>query len=233
MLLANHNWIVNLDFLPAPFNVVHMNTLVMVWAAMALILGVAFVVTRGLAVRPSLKQCFAEGLYLFTRSIPRQAAGNRGDTFLFYIGTLFIFILTANLMGQLPLRLIRLSQGELIAATGDINTTAALAITTVVMYFYFGIKAKGLKYFLHYLTPNPVFLPLNLVEDVSRPFSLALRLYANILVGEILSTVALASLPFVVPGLVILIELFVAVLQAYIFSILSSVYIGLLSDDHH
>ena len=232
MGLATH-WTEQLNFLPAPWNTINMNTLIMVWSGMAIVLAIAWWSTSKLALRPSGKQTFAESIFNFCRAIPQQTAGHRGDQFVFYIGSMFIFILTANLMGQLPLRLIQLSKGELFAATGDINTPAALAIMTVVMYFYFGIRSKGLRYFKHYLQPMPVFMPLNILEDVTRPFSLMLRLYANILVGEILSTVALMTLPYLMPCMVILIELFVAVLQAYIFCILSSVYISLLSDDHH
>jgi F-type H+-transporting ATPase subunit a len=137
----------------------------------------------------------------------------------------------------LQLRFIQLitnyHQGELVAATGDFNTTAALAIMTLVMYFAVGIKRKGLSYFTHYIKPFPIFLPLNLLEDITRPFSLMLRLYANILVGEILTLVALSLMPIALPAAVIFLELFVAVVQAYIFAILSSVYISLLSSEEH
>ena len=205
----------------------------MAWAAMLTILVVASVLTRQLAIRPGTKQVVAEGILGLCRGITQQTAGNRGDTFLFYIGSVFIFILTANLMGQLPLRLIQLSQGELIAATGDFNTTAALGVFTLIMYFFVGIRAKGLSYFKHYLQPFPPFILVNLAEDVTRPFSLMLRLYANIMVGEILSSIALSVIPLGLPVLVIFLELFVAFIQAYIFAILSSAYIAILSDDHH
>jgi F-type H+-transporting ATPase subunit a len=227
------NWVTEVSFLPPPFNVININTLIMTWAAMAVIMVLAFWLTRGIAVRPHGRQVVAEGVFGLCRSITMQTGGSRGDMFLFYIGSLFIFILTANLMGQLPLRLIQLSQGELIAATGDFNTTAALGVFTLVMYFYFGLKAKGLSYFSHYVKPFVFFLPVNLTEDVTRPFSLMLRLYANIMVGEILSSIALQMIPIGAPVLVILLELFVACLQAYIFAILSSAYIAILSDDHH
>jgi F-type H+-transporting ATPase subunit a len=211
----------------------HLNTLLMAWLAMALIILVAWSVTRNLQLVPSKVQVFGEGLYDFCRSITMATAGPRGDGYLFFIGSLFLFILTANLMGQLPLRLIPLPHGELIAATGDINTTAALALLTLLMYFGVGIKRKGLRYFEHYIQPNPLFLPLNLIEDVTRPGSLMLRLFFNILVGEILSAIALSIIPIGLPVVVIFLELFVALIQAYIFAILSAVYIGILSAEHH
>lgn len=224
----DHSWVVNLLGYA-----VNMNTLIMVWSGMLLVLALAFISTRNLQVIPSKLQVVSEGFFDVCRGITMATAGTRGDSFLFFIGSLFLFILTANLMGQLPLKLISLPHGELLAATGDINTTSALALITLIMYFAIGIKKKGLRYFKHYLTPNPLFLPLNLLEDITRPGSLLIRLYFNILVGEILSGIALSVMPYVLPSLVIFLELFVAVVQAYIFAILSSVYVSLLSEDHH
>ncbi|MEB3245720.1 MAG: F0F1 ATP synthase subunit A [Vampirovibrionales bacterium] len=211
----------------------HLSTLIMAWAAMGLILGVVFALTRNLQAVPSKGQVVAEGVYDFCRSITFATAGKRGDTFLFYIGALFLFILVANLMGQLPLRLIPIPHGELVAATADINTTGALAVLTLIMYFGLGLKIKGLGYFKHYISPNPLFLPLNLVEDFTRPGSLMIRLFFNILVGEILAMVAMSIAPLFLPVAVIFLELFVALIQAYIFAILSSVYISVLTEEHH
>jgi F-type H+-transporting ATPase subunit a len=212
---------------------VHLNTLLMTWVAMLIVIVSAALLTRKLEVVPTKGQVIAESVFDLCRSITMATAGKRGDGFLYFVGSLFLFILTANLMGQLPLRLFELPHGELVAATADINTTTALALMSLLMYFFVGIQKKGLRYFKHYIQPSPLFLPLNIVEDLTRPGSLLLRLYFNILVGEILSNIAMSVMPFVLPAAVIVLELFVAVVQAYIFSILSSVYISLLSEDHH
>jgi F-type H+-transporting ATPase subunit a len=211
----------------------HLNTLVMVWSGMLLVLAMAVAFTRRLQVVPTTGQVIGEGIYDFCRSITMATAGKRGDSFLFFIGSLFLFILTSNLLGQLPLRLVPIPHGELMAATADINTTAALAVMTLLMYFGVGIRKKGLRYFKHYIQPSVFFLPLNLVEDLTRPGSLMIRLYFNILVGEILSGIAMSVTPYILPAGVIVLELFVAVVQAYIFAILSSVYVSILSEDHH
>lgn len=212
---------------------VNLNTMIMAWSGMLLILALAWISTRNLQVIPSKLQVVSEGFFDVCRSITMSTAGKRGDSFLFFIGSLFLFILIANLMGQLPLRLIHIPHGELKAATADINVTTALALMTLLMYFLVGIKKKGLSYFKHYITPHWAFLPLNLMEDLTRPGSLLIRLYFNLLVGEILSGIAMTIMPLVLPSFVIFLELFVAVVQAYIFAILSSVYISLLSEDHH
>ena len=137
---------------------VHLNTLIMVGAAMAVLLLGANWLTNSMKLIPSRKQMVAESIYALCRSITYGTAGERGDKFLHYVGALFLFILTANLMGQLPLKLFVLPHGELIAATGDFNVTAALAVCTLVMYFFFGLKQKGLSYFSHYLSPLPVMV---------------------------------------------------------------------------
>jgi F-type H+-transporting ATPase subunit a len=232
--MEHHHW----EWL-SPIGVVHLDTLVMVWLAMALLLGLCFALTRRLSVAPSGGQMWAEGLYGFCRSITMSTAGPRGDKFLFYIGSLFLFIWVSNLLGQIPWGVFTLpSGGSLSASTGDLNTPAALAVLTVVMYFAVGIKSKGLRYFKHYISPDPwyiglCFLPLNILEDFTRPGSLMIRLFFNIVVGHILMGIAQSLIPFALPPLVVILELFVATVQAYIFAVLSSVYISLLSDDHH
>lgn len=214
---------------------VHMNTLIMVWLAMAVLLLFGWLSTRNLKVIPSPLQAAGESFFNFCRSITYGTAGEKGDGYLFFIGSLFLFILTANLMGQLPLRLFNplLPEGGLAAATADVNTTAALAVISVVMYIAMGIKRTGLMGFInHHFYPHWAFLPMNLLEHITRPGSLLIRLYFNILVGEILSHLALSISPYVLPGAVIFLELFVAVVQAYIFAILTAVYISLMIEDH-
>lgn len=215
--------------------VVNANTIIMAWSAMGLLLLFGWLTTRNLRLVPSVGQSAGEGIYNFCRSITYSTGGEKGDGYLFFVGSLFLFILLANLMGQLPLRLFDplLPQGSLIAATGDINTTAALAVISLVMYIALAIKRTGLKGFLtHHLHPSPLFLPMNLLEHITRPGSLLIRLYFNILVGEILSGLALSIMPFVVPSFVVFLELFVAVVQAYIFAILTAVYIALMTETH-
>lgn len=243
---GSHFWESTLFGLP-----IHVNTLIMVFATMGVLLLGAKWLTSSLKLVPSRRQMIAESIYGVCRSITYATAEERGDKFLHYIGALFLFILTANLMGQLPLKLFVLPQGELIAATGDFNVPAALALCTLVMYFFFGLKQKGFKYFAHYLSPLPImikgqpllgkiafisffwpFIFLNILEDFTRPGSLMMRLFFNILVGEILAKIAMIITPYGLPVAVILLELLVAFIQAYVFAILSSVYIGMMSEDH-
>ncbi len=215
---------------------VHLSTLWMAWAGMGVTLAIAWALSRNLSMIPSGAQVVGEGIYGFVRGMTFPTSGEKGDKYLFVIGSLFLFILVANLMGQLPLRLIELPHGELLAATGDINTTLGLALVTLVTYVTLSIQELGLGGFIkHHFEPMPFMLPLHLLDHVTRPGSLMLRLYANVLVGETLSMVALKLVPLGLPLLVIFLETFVAGLQAYIFALLSTVYIGIMTshgDDH-
>lgn len=244
--MQSHFWDASFFGLP-----VHLNTLIMVVVAIVILVGFSKYLTANLSIRPSRPQIFAEMVYDFCRSITFSSAGTRGDGFLYYVGSVFLFVLTCNLLGQFPLKIFHLPHGELMAPTGDINVPAALALGSVVMYFFFGIKAKGLKYFEHYLTPLPdlmsgqplgvklaygtffwPFILLNIAEDLTRPGSLMIRLFCNIFVGEILTGVAHTASHYGLPVVVMGIELFVAVVQAYIFAMLTNIYISLLSEDH-
>lgn len=233
--MEHHFW--NVSWLGLEF---HMDTLIMVWGVMLVVLAWAFLSTRKLSVVPSTAQSVAETAYDFCRSITMATAGPRGDRFLFYVGSLFIFIWLANLAGQLHLlKWVHLPGGaHLSAPTGDFNVPLALALCTLILYFFIGISIKGLGYFKHYVSPDPwyigiFFFPLNVLEDLTRPGSLMIRLYFNILVGHILMGIAQAMIPHVLPVAVIFLEIFVATVQAYIFAILSSVYISLMSAEHH
>ena len=227
------HWNTTLGNAFGPFSTINIDTLFMTWAAMALILLIALVIKSNLKLIPGRLQVVGEALFSFNRDIAVSTGGKKAESYVFFIGSLFLFIMTANLMGQLPLKLIHIPVGHLGAATGDFNTPVALALLTVIMYFTIGISRKGLGYFKHYFSPFPVFFPLNLLEDFTKPFSLSLRLFANILVGEILAMIAMFILPIGLPVFTILIELFVAILQAYIFAVLSSVYIAMVSAEDH
>merc|ERR1712182_43505 len=116
------------------------------------------------------------------------------------VGTLFIFIFVANWLGALvPWKLIKLSEGELAAPTNDINTTVALSLLTSISYFYGGFKAKGLGFFARYISPTPIFLPINILEDFTKPLSLSFRLFGNILADEIVVSVLCLLVPLFIP----------------------------------
>ncbi|KAK6767910.1 hypothetical protein RDI58_030404 [Solanum bulbocastanum] len=133
----------------------------------------------------------------------------------------------------LPWKIIQLPHGELAAPTNDINTTVALALLTSVAYFYAGLTKKGLGYFGKYIQPTPILLPINILEDFTKPLSLSFRLFGNILADELVVVVLVSLVPLVVPIPVMLLGLFTSGIQALIFATLAAAYIGESMEGHH
>ena len=154
--------------------------------------------------------------------------------FLPFIATIFLFILGSNWAGALiPWKLIELPEGELAAPTNDINTTISLALATSITYFYAGFKKKGLGYFKKYLQPTPVLLPINVLEDFTKPLSLSFRLFGNILADELTVSVLTLLVPILIPLPIMILGLFASTIQALIFSTLAAAYIGESLEGHH
>ena len=203
---------------------VHWDTLVTMWFAMAVVIFFSFLMTRNLQIVPQKLQALAECIVkFFINSLSEVKDGNKHVPI---VASLFLFILTANLMGQLPLRLIHLKEGELASPTNDINLTAALAVIVLFYYLFQGIKEKGIHCIYHGLSITGIITTLvDLLEMVTRPLSLALRLFANILAGEILVSVVLSLFAVAAPVPVMLFEVFVAFIQAFVFMMLTIAYI--------
>ena len=133
----------------------------------------------------------------------------------------------------LPWRLIEIPNGELAAPTNDINTTVALALLTSISYFYAGFAKKGLGYFKRYVSPSPLLLPINVLEDFTKPLSLSFRLFGNIVADELVVAVLISLVPLVVPIPIMLLGLFTSGIQALVFATLAGAYIGEAVEDHH
>ena len=144
-----------------------------------------------------------------------------------FVGTLFFFILGSNWAGALiPWKLIKLPEGELAAPTNDINTTVALALLTSLAYFYAGLSKKGLGYFKRYIQPIPLLLPINILEDFTKPLSLSFRLFGNVLADELTVTVLTSLVPLIIPLPIMVLGIFAGSVQALIFSTLAAAYIA-------
>lgn len=211
---------------------INMDTVITAWIAMIVLIILAFVLTRSLELVPKGAQTFAEMLIGFFEKINSDQIGKDGDKHVAFVASLFLFILISNLMGQLPWKLYHLHSGELASPTNDLNVTAGLAILVVIYYLYSGISKKGWSYFKHYVQPYWFLLPINILEDFTRPLTLALRLFGNILAGEIIVGFAVGIFPLFLPIPVMFFELFVAGLQALIFTMLTASYIGAVTADH-
>lgn len=211
--------------------IVNMDTVLTAWLAMLIVLIISGLIALGLKREPGKFQAFGELIYKALESIPVSQIGKEGKSYTPIIGSLFLFILTSNLIGQLPWKYIHLAEGEFASPTNDLNLTAALAILAVICYLVAGMLKKGpFKYLKTFFTPMGL---LEVLELVTRPLSLSLRLFANILAGEIVIMVMLGLLAAFLPIPLMLFEVFVAFIQAFIFSILTASYIaGAVSHEH-
>ena len=208
---------------------INMDTLITMWFTMLILIVTAFITTRNLKMVPGKLQLCAEGVIKYFNNIAKASMGNdNAQKHIAIILTLFMFILTANLVGQLPLRLIHLATGEFASPNNDINMTAAMAIVVSIYYIFFGVKKNGFKFFFKGFSIDGIIITLvDLLEIFVRPFSLALRLFANILAGELLVATFISLFALVIPLPFMLFELFVALIQALVFTLLSTTYISM------
>lgn len=147
-----------------------------------------------------------------------DVTGRDSRPFLPLLGTLFIFLVAANLSGILP---------GVEAPTGKIETPAAMALIVFFAVHYFGIRARGLRgYLASFAEPRLVMLPLNLLSEVTRTFSLMVRLFGNVMSGEFIIALVVALAGLFVPIPLMVLEVLVAIVQAYIFTVLATVFIG-------
>lgn len=214
---------------------VHGQVLINSWIVIFLIFLLGILTTRNLKRIPEDGQAFIELLTEFVRDLSKTQIGEKEYLkWVPYLGTMFLFIFVSNWSGALiPWKIIELPNGELGAPTNDINTTAALAVLTSISYFYAGISKKGLNYFSKYIQPTPILLPINVLEDFTKPLSLSFRLFGNILADELVVAVLVSLVPLVVPIPLIFLGLFTSGIQALIFATLSGSYIGEAMEGHH
>ena len=208
--------------------VFHGQVLLITWLVIAIILSLTILGTLNLQQIPKGLQNFLESVFEYVAGIAKDQIGEyHYRPWVPFVGTLFLFIFVSNWLGALiPWKLISLPEGELAAPTNDINTTVALSLMTSVSYFYAGFKEKGLGFFARYISPTPIFLPINILEDFTKPLSLSFRLFGNILADEIVVSVLCLLVPLFVPLPVMVLGIFASSVQALVFSTLSAAYIG-------
>nr|YP_010619078.1 ATP synthase CF0 subunit IV [Pterosiphonia complanata]WAX03091.1 ATP synthase CF0 subunit IV [Pterosiphonia complanata] len=213
---------------------IHGQVFIVSWIVISVLIVLSFLGTRNLQRIPGKFQNFMEFILEFLQDITKNQIGEHEYRFwLPYISTIFLFILGSNWAGALiPWKLIHLPEGELAAPTNDINTTVALSLLTSLAYFYAGLSKNGLRYFLRYIEPTPILLPINILEDFTKPLSLSFRLFGNILADELVVSVFTLLVPILIPLPVMILGLFASSIQALIFSTLSAAYIGEALEGH-
>lgn len=193
-------------------------TVVATWAMVVVLSVLAIVGGRRLKERPSQWQAVAEWGIGGLSGLIEEMTGDNGRRYLPLVTTIGLFVLTANLMAVIP---------AVEAPTASINTPIALAVVVFFSVHYFGMRQLGVAGYLKtFAQPSVLLLPMNLLSHLTRTFSLAIRLFGNMLSHQIIVAVLLVVLPLVVPAVLEVFGLFIGVLQAYIFTILTVVYIA-------
>lgn len=179
--------------------------------------------------RPGKLQHAFEAIYNFLHSESEEHVGHDGPKYLSLFGTLFIFILFANLLGVIP---------GFESPTMFPEVPAGLAMVAFLYYNVMGIRAQGVgKYLAHFAGPMPLLaplmIPIELVSHMARPLSLTIRLFANMYAGEQVTLVFLSLTYLLGPALFMGLHVFVSFLQAYIFALMTMMYVaGAVAHDH-
>jgi F-type H+-transporting ATPase subunit a len=196
---------------------------VVTWGVMGALVLVAALVRLRLRRRdPGWVQQVVEAMLGWLQDEARAIIGRNPWPFIPLIASLFIFILTSNFVSFLSSFFVVLKP-----PTADINTTAALATVVFLAVPFYGVMMTGtLNYLKTYVSPVWIMLPFNIISDLSRTVALAVRLFGNILSGEILIGVMLSLAPFLLPLPLMFLSLITGTIQAYIFTVLTMVYIG-------
>lgn len=194
-------------------------TVLTTWLLMALMVGPAWAVTRRLSVAaPSRWQAALEGIVLALQRAIGDAAPGQSARLLPFIGTLWLFIAAANLIGLVP---------GLRAPTGELSVTVALALMVFAAVHWFGIRTDGLRAHLrHYLEPNPILLPFHVLGEITRTLAMAVRLFGNLLSLEMAALLVLLVAGLLAPVPLLMLHIVEALVQAYIFGTLALVYIA-------
>lgn len=186
--------------------------------SLALVIGFGLL-TMAVLRRPSGRLAAAGRLsFGFLHKLVTEAVGRRSPGLEIFSGSLFLFISGAAVLGQLP---------RIAAPTSNLAATSALAALVFLAVPVAGIRAHGpLGYLKHYFRPNPLLFPLHVVSELSRTLALALRLFGNMMSGHLIVALIVVLVGLIVPVPLMALDLLIGFLQAYIFTILASVYVG-------
>ena len=228
-----------MPFLPGMGTVgdIHADTIFVSWLCMG------FILVSAAAVRPTLVatgpggtgQAILEMLYDFTADITKGQIGHEWKKFFPLIAGIFIFVLTANFAGVLPWKALEHMSWwphhgnemfEMAAPSTDFNVTFGLACVALLTYLGAGFWAHGPKYLKAYLNP------IEWLDLIIRPATLSLRLMMVITADELMRAAAIMMVPVLLPAGVMGFELFIGVIQAFVFALLTAIYIGLTVSHH-
>ena len=195
-------------------------TIVFTWALMLVLAGSSRLITRNLSIglERSRWQNLLEIVVTGIRKQIEEVGLSQPEKYLGFLGTLFLFVALASLCTVIP---------GYQPPTASLSTTAALALCVFVAVTFFGIEEQGLgSYLRSYAKPTVIMLPFSIISELSRTLALAIRLFGNMMSGAMIVGILLTITPFIFPIVMTVLGLLTGMVQAYIFSILATVYIA-------
>jgi F-type H+-transporting ATPase subunit a len=188
------------------------------WAILATLSLGSWLMTRRFALHPDRRQAVLELIVTGIMGQIEDVIRKDPRPFLPLLGTLFLFLVAANLSGVLP---------GVEAPTSKLETPAALALIVFIAVHFFGVRSRGLfGYLASFAKPKLIMLPLNIVGEITRTFSLMIRLFGNVMSGEFVIALVVALAGLFVPIPLMALEILIGLVQAYIFTVLATVFIG-------
>ncbi len=198
------------------------------WLAMAILLSGAWLASRAISMVPGRMQNFMEAVMTGFDSLIENVMGKDGKPYFPLIATIGMFVLVGNLLGLVP---------SCFPPTASLNTNAALALTVFFMTHYIGIKKHGFHYIQHFMGPiiwlAPLMIIIEILSHLVRPISLSLRLFGNMYGKEIVLMIFFALVPLFMPIPIMFLGILISMIQAFVFVLLSMIYIaGSLEEAH-
>ncbi|RME33222.1 MAG: F0F1 ATP synthase subunit A [Gammaproteobacteria bacterium] len=194
------------------------DTVLTTWAIMGVIWIACWLLSRRLRPEPGPLQAAAEGIVSTIEEAVAAVAPRHAREIMPFIGSIWIFLVIANLSGLIP---------GVHSPTRDLSATSALAFLVFLSTHWFGIRILGLRTYLrHYLAPSPILLPFHLISEVTRTIALAVRLFGNIMSLEMAALLFLMVAGFLAPVPILMLHVVEALVQAYIFGMLALIYVA-------
>jgi F-type H+-transporting ATPase subunit a len=191
------------------------------WFVMAMLALFSFLATRRMNILPGRFQNVMEVIIGGFDSLLTDTMGHEGRKFFPLIATLGLYIFTSNLLGLIP---------GFESPTANLNTTVSVAVVVFVMTHIVGVNVHGVKYFKQFMGPvwwlTPLMMPIEIISHLSRPLSLSVRLFGNIMGEDIVLAVVLLLVPLLVPLPVIVLMIFTSCIQTVVFMLLAMMYIA-------
>jgi F-type H+-transporting ATPase subunit a len=205
------------------------NWIVMEILVVAILIALVAVLRASLSVdKPGKIQHLFESIYEFLIHQAHEVGIHHPEKYVNYFGTLFIFILSMNLIGAIP---------GFESPTMTVAVPAGMAVCTFLYYNAMGFRENGIKYLLHFMGPvwwmAWLMIPIEIISHLARPLSLTVRLYGNMSGGEQVTESFLKLVHLLVPVIFMGLHVFVALLQAYVFTLLSMIYVSMATAHDH